>query len=678
MKLRQVALFIVVVIAVVWDIPLFAATAVQQATEDEDKTPAATTAPSKPGTPVPSKRSTLPSKPSTLPVPGKPSPLPVPGKPSVPPVPGKPSTLPVPGKPSAPLVPGKPSPPPVPGKPSAPSSPAQRVPAPTKAPSSRVSINVLSPNGGETLRTGDTVKVRWRARGASGRGDVLLQHAGRTVAKIAKGVNLAAGSVSWRVNIRKPLGGGYSIVVRSSDGKTKDQSDRPFTILATAASRPGGTGTTGGGTPSGSGTAPTSEEGSAPAGGESEQPAVPATPEIVITTPAANAAWCTNAPHEFHWTATLPAGTNVKIDLMRDNGTTVWESVTPSTVNSGSFVWPGLTDAQFASGMIYLRPRISATDGSVSKTGDLLFFGKPLRLSKPQSTYTWRKGMQYTIQWVQLCDLPAPLDIDLLDSAHQPVLNIASGLPVGGGSSGKSMLWTVPTDLTPGTYYIRLRTSGGGLSVEGSFHVAEPINIPVSPAITITAPSANVGWCTGEPHEFHWSSTLPASTNVKIDLMRGDGSTLWQSITPSTANNGSFTWPGLTEAQFASGMITVRPRISTLDNSELTVGEYMHFGRWLMLDKPKSNYTWRQGSQYTITWMQPCNLTSTVTLELLNSAHQPVSTIATGLSTSGTGSGKSYGWTVPAGLVPGVYYIRVRTADGQHSSEGSFNVAPPL
>ncbi len=676
MELRKVAFWVMTITAIAWNTSLFAATVVQQDTEDKDKAQAVPTTPAKLGAPVPSKRPT-PSKPAAPPVPGKPAAPPVPGKPSAPPVPGKTVTPPIPGKPSAPSLPGKPSAPPVPGKPSAPNSPAQSVPAPVKAPSSGVSLKVLSPNGGETLRSGDTVKVSWRASGARGRGDVLLQHAGRTVAKIAKGVNLAAGSVSWRVNIRKPLGGGYSIVVLSSDGKTKDQSDRPFTILAVEAGRPSGTGTTGG-TPSGSGTAPTGSGESAPAGGESEQPAAPAAPEIVITTPTANAAWCTNAPHEFHWTATLPAGTNVKIDLMRDNGTTVWESVTPNTVNSGSFVWPGLTDAQFASGMIYLRPRISAADGSVSKTGGLLFFGKPLRLSKPQSTYTWRKGMQYTIQWVQLCDLPAPLDIDLLDSAHQPVLNIASGLPVGGGSSGKSMQWTVPTDLTPGTYYIRLRTSGGQLSVEGSFHVAEPINIPVSPAITITAPSANVGWCTGEPHEFHWSSTLPASTNVKIDLMRGDGSTLWQSITPSTANNGSFVWSGLTEAQFASGMITVRPRISTLDNSELTVGEYLHFGKWLMLDKPKSNYTWRHGSQYTITWMQPCNLTSTVTLELLNSAHQPVSTIATGLSTSGTGSGKSYGWTVPANLAPGVYYIRVLTADGLHSNEGSFNVAPPL
>ncbi len=425
------------------------------------------------------------------------------------------------------------------------------------------SVKILAPNGNEKIRIGGVFRIKWSARNPKESADVELTRKGRPVAVIGRNVSLSSGNMNWKVETKtstglKP-GSGYKIVLKSRTGRVLDESDRPFTLIAAGKRESLKTATpkrpvgipqrkTAGGSRLSAGALQTSP---APTGEESSsEQAAPPQPSLTFVEPVANGRWCTNDSHEFRWNSTLPPGSNVKIDLMRGDGQTVWQSVTASTADDGSHVWPGLTDAQFISGSINLRPRIATLDNSVVVLGDSLQFGKRLVLSKPQSNYVWRKGSQYTIVWYQKCDLPSPVSVELLDNGHQPVATIASGLSSAGTSGGKTQAWTVPTDIASGTYYIRVRSAGNEFSKETAFTVDDPINIPASTAITITQPTTNSTWCTDDAHEFTWTSTLPGGTPVKIDLMHGDGQTLWRSITSSTPNDGSFTWPGLSDAQF--------------------------------------------------------------------------------------------------------------------------------
>lgn len=513
-------------------------------------------------------------------------------------------------------------------------------------------LTVLSPNGGEQLEVGSTVVIRWQAHGIGGRGDLLLQQGTRTVATIARNVDLAAESAKWTVRLPRRAAGSFTVLLRSrEDRNLSDSSDRPFTIVTA------GAGATATGTPS-------------------ESP-TEAAPSISIIEPAADRNWCTNAAHEFRWSANLPAGTDIRIELLDSMGESIWQTITPATANTGHYQWPGLTDAQFASGLIILRPRLSANDGSISKIGSYLHFGKALMLSKPSSNLTWRQGTKYQIQWRQLCDLPSPLTIELLDSNRQLKQTIAAGMPTSGSSSNSWLDWTVPGDLAPGTYYMRVRTADGQLMRENSFTVAPPVNLPVSSAVTLTSPAANARWCTNEAQEFRWSSTLPASNPVRIDLMDANGENLWRVITANTANNGSYLWQGLSDAEFSSGLIILRPRIATIDNSQVTTGGQLFLGKRLMLSSPSSNLIWRQGSAYQIQWTQLCDLPAPLSIELLNSGRQAVQTIASGLSVAGSSSRMGVSWTVPNDLPPGTYYIRIRTADNQLMRESSFTVSPP-
>lgn len=557
----------------------------------------------------------------------------------------------------------------------APQKPAGRTP--TRAAPTAATLTIISPNGGETYAHGSRVQVQWQADGISGPGAIhLLQH-GRKVADIAVPVNLSQGQTSWRVPADIQAGSGYTVRIQSRDGKYADISDQTFTIGTDAA----GTRLPGAKLERGQRPATASSDTETATEPQAEQPTpaaqpTPATPALSFISPASNTRWCTNQSHEYRWHSTLPAGSNVRIDWMQGN--TIWRTIVASTPDTGSYVWPGYTDAQFGSGMGSFRPRISTTDNSVVHLGETLHFGKPLWINAPQSNHTWRKGSQYTLRWTQLCDLPAPAVLELLDSNQQPVLTIADGLTATGHHLPHSHTWTVPGTLEPGTYYFRVRSADNQLSSSGSFKIANPVSFPVSPDLTFTSPAQDTAWCTNLPHEFRWNSTLPADTRVKIDLMDGNGETVWRSIVADIPNSGSYTWAGYTDAQFGFGMGTFRPRIATMDNTTITVGEFLHIGKHLFLEAPKSNYTWRHGSSYDILWTQLCDLPAPVVLELLDAGKQPVATIASGLGSAGSSRRQLYKWTVPATLAPGTYYVRVRSADGQHVQEGSFTIATPV
>lgn len=550
---------------------------------------------------------------------------------------------------------------------------------PSRAATGTATLTVQTPNGGETFAPGSRLQVQWQAVGISGPGSIQLLRDERQVAVIAASVNLSQGKTSWR--IPKDLkAGNYTVRIQSRDRKYSDTSDQPFTIGAAKSSgaKPSAKSERERGqrpTAAAAGAAATPDGGSAQATPDSET--TPAAPALGFIAPTTNTAWCTNQAHEFRWSSTLPANSHIAIDLMRSDGTTLWQAVAANAPDTGSYTWPGLTDAQFSSGMISLRPRIKSSDNSVVKTGGALHFGKPLMINAPQSNHTWRKGSQYTIRWTQLCDLPAPASLELLNAAQQPVLTIADGLPTAGNHMPRWFEWTVPDDLAPGTYHIRVRTADNQLVRTGSFKIANPVSVAVSNSLTFTQPANNAAWCTNQPHEFRWNSTLPANTRVRIDLMEANGEAVWRSIVADIPNSGSYAWNGYTDAQFGFGMGSFRPRIATLDNSAVTVGDRFHIGKHLFLEAPKSNYTWRHGASYDILWTQLCDLPATVSVELLDAGKQPVATLASGLGTAGSSGRQIYKWTVPNTLTPGTYHIRVRTADGQYVEESSFAIAAP-
>lgn len=408
------------------------------------------------------------------------------------------------------------------------------------------------------------------------------------------------------------------------------------------------------------------------------------TPPLAITSPGKYEGWATDAKHVIRWTSTLPADTRVKIELIRAGlpEPTVWKTVVADTPNSGSYEWPGVETAQYNSAPSVLQVRISTLDGSVSTVSEIFVFAEPLYLWEPARAYTWRKGSQPSIVWEAVSQLPDPLNVDLLDSNHQPVLSIAAGLStVPRASTNKRTVhrWTIPADLASGYYFIRI--SSGPLSEEKPIHIEDAIVFPVSPHITITAPAYCDGWATDTSHTIRWSSTLPPGTRMKIEFVQTgpDGITVWRTANADVPNSGSYEWEGINAAQLNALVRCAYVRISTLDDTHVTVGAPFIIGRPLTLVEPKAPYTWRKGSQGTIVWELVCQMPDPVNLDLLDSDHQPVLNIASGLTSTprvSTNKRQVYRWSIPASLTAGSYFIRLTC--GSVSQEKPINIAEPI
>ncbi|MGB6012899.1 MAG: Ser-Thr-rich GPI-anchored membrane family protein, partial [Desulfobacterales bacterium] len=535
-------------------------------------------------------------------------------------------------------------------------------------------IKVLSPNGGELIKTGSEYQIKWSAEGVRDDVTIYLTDNNRTIGTIAKNIKPTSGSYNWKVNnaLRgKALKGEqYKIVLKARDRKIVDESDRYFSI----GSPESGQEDTGGGAEQ-----PEQQKEDA----QSSQDSTPqAPPQINVTEPVQHVGWCPDTPYAIQWNSNLPSSQNLKIELLRKDqtGFFVWRNITSNTSNDGIYQFNGLSDSQTPVLSIGINVKVSTLDNSVSGISPLVTLGKRLKLMVSETdTWTWRKGSEYTIKWEQVCDLPAPLNIELLDSNHQHALTIASALtPLATTFTNvkiKQHKWTVPSNIAPGAYYIRL--SSGTITKEKPINIDEPFAAPSSPDITITSPNQGEGWCSDTDHTIQWNSNLPSNTDLKIDFVQstsGGGFVVWRNITSSTPNNGSYNFTSP-----YTGAMAVRTRISTLDDATETIGDAFVYGAPLSLIQPNGLYTWRKGSNHSIIWKQVCNLPGPVTIELLDSNHQHVVTIADGLSAQAkTDLLKQHGyvWNIPMSLTPGAYYIRV--SSGALSKERSFDIDEPV
>jgi len=195
---------------------------------------------------------------------------------------------------------------------------------------------------------------------------------------------------------------------------------------------------------------------------------------ITIIKPDAASEWCLGSTQTITWQGTSPPSTNLKIELLGSDRK-LFKQIANNIPNSGSYSWT-LSPSQFVFGQGFFHVRVSTQDGS--SFGESLWFslGKELTLEAPKSQHTGRKGSAYDIRWFQGCATTAPhLKIELLNSSKQPIATIASGISIrsGGNHYGNLYKWTVPTEISSGTYWIRITTNDNQFISESSFTVAD-------------------------------------------------------------------------------------------------------------------------------------------------------------------------------------------------------------
>lgn len=89
-------------------------------------------------------------------------------------------------------------------------------------------IRIISPNGGETLYTGETCTIRWEDTGRRKVKIVLIRD--RTVVRTISKKAPNTGSFSWSIPDDLSEGSNYKIDVMSLSAREHDESDRTFSI----------------------------------------------------------------------------------------------------------------------------------------------------------------------------------------------------------------------------------------------------------------------------------------------------------------------------------------------------------------------------------------------------------------------------------------------------------------
>lgn len=81
---------------------------------------------------------------------------------------------------------------------------------------------------------------------------------------------------------------------------------------------------------------------------------------------------------------------------------------------------------------------------------------------------------------------------------------------------------------------------------------------PANVGITVVAPNGGERWLVNSSQDITWTTCDPAGaiTNVKIELQRDTGGA-WETLVASTPNDGTYTWPTVTEPTTTTALIRV-------------------------------------------------------------------------------------------------------------------------
>jgi hypothetical protein len=234
--------------------------------------------------------------------------------------------------------------------------------------------------------------------------------------------------------------------------------------------------------------------------------------------------------------------------------------------------------------------------------------------------------------------------------------------------AARSCMWAVPgPNTTQGRFRVVARDAAGLMASDDS-----SVSI-VSPSIQVTSPNTNVIWGVGSTHAIAWTSNLPSSANVRIQVSRNGGST-WTTLTSSTPNDGSYNW-------LVTGSTTssARIRVSWTSNTAVQDASDVNF----RIATPSLTVTvpndgsdvWTIGTAQTIRWTHNLGATDTVIVQISRNGGSSWTTIASGVPNGAVNAG-SHVWTVtgPASTQARIRVLWTPNTSVNDRSDRSFQI----
>jgi hypothetical protein len=348
------------------------------------------------------------------------------------------------------------------------------------------------------------------------------------------------------------------------------------------------------------------------------------TPAVTVTGPVGGAAFV-GTPQTITWTDNLPTDATMLIELSRDGGNS-FETVAAAAPNTGSFAWTA-TGPAAATALV----RVTGNEPvPTSGLGAAFAIVMPtLTVTSPAAGASWLIGSAHTITWTTNLPSGGTVEIDLSLNGGGSYTTLAASVPNSG-----SFAWTA-TGPAAAAAIVRVTATGAAPAsgISGAFAIT-------SPTLAITAPTTGTSWTVGTAHAITWTTNLPATGTVRIDLSR-NGGTSYSSLTTSAPNSGSFTWT-------VAGAVTTSALVRASSNSTTAVatsGKFSLVAGTLTVTSPNTAVTWLVGSVHAITWTHNVGAGALFKIEVSRNSGSTWSLITAAASSSGATAG-SYNWTV--------------------------------
>ena len=304
-------------------------------------------------------------------------------------------------------------------------------------------LNLASPNGGESWVAGDSYQVTWTSNLG---GTVTISLTSDNVLNriIAPGVS-NTGSYTWAISRDIPAGTKYKLqIVSDLDASLSDSSFDFFTISST--------------------------------------------PYIAVLSPNGGEVWATGTTRDILWDSN--AGGTVKVELSANGGTS-FSTLASGLANNGRYGWN--IPADFAADSDYLVRVASESSLDVSDVSDSPFSIAPLKLeiTSPAAGATFSPGAVVPITWAS--NIGGSMNIELYDGGSLSYVIAAAATDSG------LFEWTVPaTQAASAAYTIKMTSNSlpTATASSGAFSI-------LAPFIKISAPDGGDEYIVGKHLENH-------------------------------------------------------------------------------------------------------------------------------------------------------------------------------
>jgi len=257
-----------------------------------------------------------------------------------------------------------------------------------------------------------------------------------------------------------------------------------------------------------------------------------ADPSITVIAPNGGEVWQRGTTGLVQWSWTGYPGKDVSVSLYK--GAAIPPVIFWTVPNTGTFQC-GLPGS-LTPGSDY-RLRVYGEGGIYDESnGNFSIIQPSLTVLKPVGGEWFQKGQTYDLAWTWQGDPGPNSKIDLY--LGHTIYPIAASVPnVMSGGSQAVYAWTISMSLPVASGY---RVKITSLSNSAYSDYSEPFRIVDSDSIHVTSPNGGEWWVTDSANKITWTSTHVPPAKAKIEIYRQN---LFRgTITPSTDNDGSYTW----------------------------------------------------------------------------------------------------------------------------------------